>query len=124
MARVARIRELQTLLGLNLDEIAVVLRNDDRLAEIKAVYHDEHTGAEERRPTGSRVPRAAGATSRHGRSQAGCVGHVPGRRGCPYSARSLRASCAVGLRGGYGTPAGTTTATGPDRCPGPPRASW
>jgi MerR family transcriptional regulator, repressor of the yfmOP operon len=48
LARVARIRELQTLLGLNLDEIAVVLRNDDRLAEIKAVYHDEHTGAAER----------------------------------------------------------------------------
>jgi MerR family transcriptional regulator, repressor of the yfmOP operon len=48
LARVARIRELQTLLGLNLDEIAVVLRNDDRLAEIKAMYHDEHTGAEER----------------------------------------------------------------------------
>jgi DNA-binding transcriptional MerR regulator len=48
VARVARIRELQTLLGLNLDEIAVVLRNDDRLIEIKAVYHDEHTGAEER----------------------------------------------------------------------------
>ncbi len=48
LARVARIRELQTLLGLNLDEIAVVLRNDDRLAEIKAVYHDEHTGATER----------------------------------------------------------------------------
>jgi DNA-binding transcriptional MerR regulator len=48
LARVARIRELQALLGLNLDEIAVVLRNDDRLTEIKAVYHDEHTGAEER----------------------------------------------------------------------------
>jgi MerR family transcriptional regulator, repressor of the yfmOP operon len=48
LARVARIRELQTLLGLNLDEISVVLRNDDRLAEIKAVYRDEHTGAAER----------------------------------------------------------------------------
>jgi MerR family transcriptional regulator, repressor of the yfmOP operon len=48
LARVERIRELQSLLGLNLDEIAVVLRNDDRLAEIKAAYHDEHTGAEER----------------------------------------------------------------------------
>ena len=48
LARVARIRELQTLLGLNLDEIAVVLRNDDRLAEIKVVYHDEHTDAEAR----------------------------------------------------------------------------
>src|ERR1700729_317494 len=31
LARVGRIRELQTLLGLNLDEIAVVLRNEDRL---------------------------------------------------------------------------------------------
>jgi MerR family transcriptional regulator, repressor of the yfmOP operon len=48
LARVGRIRELQSLLGLNLDEIAVVLRNDDRLAEIKAMYHDEHTGTEER----------------------------------------------------------------------------
>ncbi len=48
LARVARIRELQAVLGLNLDEIAVVLRNDDRLAEIRAVYRDEHTGAEER----------------------------------------------------------------------------
>ncbi len=35
LARVARIRELQTLLGLNLDEIAVVLRNEDRLAQIR-----------------------------------------------------------------------------------------
>jgi MerR family transcriptional regulator, repressor of the yfmOP operon len=48
LARVARIRELQTLLGLNLDEISVVLRNDDRMAEIREVYHDEHTGVEER----------------------------------------------------------------------------
>ena len=38
LARVARIRELQTLLGLNLDEIAAVLRNEDRTAEIKAAY--------------------------------------------------------------------------------------
>lgn len=48
LAGVARIRELQTLLGLNLDEISVVLRNDDRMAEIREVYHDEHTGVEER----------------------------------------------------------------------------
>jgi DNA-binding transcriptional MerR regulator len=48
LARVARIRELQDLLGLNLDEIAVVLRNDDHLAEIREIYHDEHTGAAER----------------------------------------------------------------------------
>jgi DNA-binding transcriptional MerR regulator len=48
LARVARIRQLQTLLGLNLDEIAVVLRNEDRLAEIKVAYH-ESTGDEDRR---------------------------------------------------------------------------
>jgi DNA-binding transcriptional MerR regulator len=46
--RVARIRELQSLLGLNLDEIAVVLRNEDRLAEIRLAYHDELTGQVER----------------------------------------------------------------------------
>ena len=26
----------------------MVLRNDDRMAEIREVYHDEHTGVEER----------------------------------------------------------------------------
>ena len=49
LARVARIRELQTLLGFNLDEIAVVLRNEDRLAEIRLSYHDERTSDSERR---------------------------------------------------------------------------
>jgi DNA-binding transcriptional MerR regulator len=48
LARVSRIRELQALLGLNLDEIAVVLRNDDRMAEIRQAYHDERTGDDER----------------------------------------------------------------------------
>jgi DNA-binding transcriptional MerR regulator len=48
LARVARIRELQGLLGLNLDEIAVVLRNDDRMAEIRHVYHDERTSEAQR----------------------------------------------------------------------------
>ena len=48
LARVGRIRELQTLLGLNLDEIALVLRNDDRISQIREAYHDERTGAEER----------------------------------------------------------------------------
>ena len=43
LARVARIRQLQTLLGLNLDEIAVVLRNEDRMAQIKRTYLHEHT---------------------------------------------------------------------------------
>ena len=48
LARVARIRELQTLLGLNLDEIAIVLRNEDRMAQIRRAYHDERTSDEER----------------------------------------------------------------------------
>lgn len=45
----ARIRQLQTLLGLNLDEIAVVLRNEDRMAQIRHAYHHEHTSDAERR---------------------------------------------------------------------------
>ena len=49
LARVARIRQLQTLLGLNLDEIATVLRNEDRMAQIRRTYHDERTSDEERR---------------------------------------------------------------------------
>lgn len=48
LARVARIRELQTLLGLNLDEIAIVLRNEDRLAQIREAYTDERTSDDER----------------------------------------------------------------------------
>jgi DNA-binding transcriptional MerR regulator len=49
LARVARIRELQTVLGLNLDEIAVVLRTDDRTAQIRAAYLDDRTDDEERK---------------------------------------------------------------------------
>ena len=49
LARVARIRELQALLGLNLDEIAVVLRSEDRMAQIRLTYHDERTSDDERR---------------------------------------------------------------------------
>ncbi len=41
--RVARIRELQALLGFNLDEIAVVLANEDRTAAIREAYFDEET---------------------------------------------------------------------------------
>jgi DNA-binding transcriptional MerR regulator len=48
LARVERIRELQTLLGLNLDEIATVLRNEDRMAQIRRTYHDERTSDSER----------------------------------------------------------------------------
>ena len=49
LARVTRIRELQSLLGLNLEEIAVVLRNDDRIGKIRELYHDRRTGLAERR---------------------------------------------------------------------------
>ena len=48
IARVERIRELQTLLALNLDEIATVLRNEDRMAEIRRTYHDQRTSDSER----------------------------------------------------------------------------
>ncbi len=48
LERVTRIRELQSLLGLNLDEIAVVLRHEDRVAEIRQSFRDERTGAPER----------------------------------------------------------------------------
>jgi DNA-binding transcriptional MerR regulator len=48
LARVTRIRELQSLLGLNLDEIAIVLHNEDRLAQIRRAYSDERTSDEDR----------------------------------------------------------------------------
>jgi DNA-binding transcriptional MerR regulator len=48
VARVARIRQLQRLLGLNLDEIAVVLQGEDRMAEIKLAYHDAGTSRDKR----------------------------------------------------------------------------
>jgi DNA-binding transcriptional MerR regulator len=48
LARVQRIRQLQTLLGLDLDEVAAVLRNEDRLAEIKRVFQDGDTSDAER----------------------------------------------------------------------------
>lgn len=49
LERVMRIRELQTLLGLNLEEIADVLRKEDRSAEIRAAYFDDGTPVAERR---------------------------------------------------------------------------
>ena len=48
LARVARIRQLQELLGLNLDEIARVLRDEDRMAQIKRAYLDEQTSRRKR----------------------------------------------------------------------------
>jgi DNA-binding transcriptional MerR regulator len=49
LARVRRIRELQSLLGFNLDEIRAVLDNDDRLAQVRAEYRSTHTGTARRR---------------------------------------------------------------------------
>jgi MerR family transcriptional regulator, repressor of the yfmOP operon len=49
LARVARVRDLQHLLGLNLEEIGAVLANDDRLAALRAEYQAEGTDAARRR---------------------------------------------------------------------------
>ena len=48
LARVARIRQLQELLGLDLDAIARVLNDEDRMAQIKRAYLDEATSRQER----------------------------------------------------------------------------
>jgi MerR family transcriptional regulator, repressor of the yfmOP operon len=48
LARVAWIRQMQTLLGLSLDEIAEVLRTEDRLAQIRHAYQDEPLSNAER----------------------------------------------------------------------------
>jgi len=48
LARVERIRQLQTLLGLDLFEVAAVLRNEDRLAEIRRVFAGAGTSDAER----------------------------------------------------------------------------
>jgi len=48
LARVARIRQLQELLGLDLDAIARVLNDEDRMAQIKRAYLDEGTTSGER----------------------------------------------------------------------------
>ncbi|HMD46912.1 MAG TPA: MerR family transcriptional regulator [Acidimicrobiales bacterium] len=48
VARVTRIRELQQLLGLNLEEIRTVLSAEDRLDALRAAWH-EHEDLESRR---------------------------------------------------------------------------
>jgi DNA-binding transcriptional MerR regulator len=48
LGTVTRIRQLQDLLGLNLDEIAVVLRSEDRMTQIRHAYHREQTTDAER----------------------------------------------------------------------------
>jgi DNA-binding transcriptional MerR regulator len=47
--RVRRIRELQTLLGLNLDEVRVVLDAEDRLARVRTEYRSTRVGTARRR---------------------------------------------------------------------------
>lgn len=49
IARVARLRELQDLLGFDLEEIRAVFDSEDRLEALKAEYHAEHTDAARRR---------------------------------------------------------------------------
>jgi DNA-binding transcriptional MerR regulator len=49
LGRVARIRELQILLGLNLEEIAVVLRGEDRLVEIRHAFQEGDPDRDTRR---------------------------------------------------------------------------
>jgi DNA-binding transcriptional MerR regulator len=49
LARVGRLRELQDLLGLNLEEIRAVFDNDDRLAVLRCEYRSEGTDAARRR---------------------------------------------------------------------------
>jgi MerR family transcriptional regulator, repressor of the yfmOP operon len=48
LERVAWIRQMQTLLGLSLDEIAVVLRTEDRLAQIRHAYRQQALSDAER----------------------------------------------------------------------------
>jgi DNA-binding transcriptional MerR regulator len=49
LARVARIRELQDLLGFNLEEIRAVLNSEDRMAEMRRIVRDEDVDAVQRR---------------------------------------------------------------------------
>lgn len=49
LARVRRIRDLQSLLGFNLDEIRIILDSDDRLAAIKEQYRTATEGSARRR---------------------------------------------------------------------------
>jgi DNA-binding transcriptional MerR regulator len=49
LERVSRIRELQELLGFNLEEIRSILENEDRLQAVRAEYRSETTDANRRR---------------------------------------------------------------------------
>ena len=96
LARVARIRELQTLLGLNLDEIAIVLRNEDRMALIRRTYHDERTSQDERQAAHRGMPGAAAEPAGHRGGQASGAGELSRR---PRRAHRARAGTPGQLRG-------------------------
>jgi DNA-binding transcriptional MerR regulator len=49
LARVAHLRELQDLLGFNLDEIRGIFDNEDHLVSLRREYHAESTGSTRRR---------------------------------------------------------------------------
>ena len=49
LARVAHLRELQQLLGFNLEEIKVTFAREDRLAALRSEYHAPGTGAARQR---------------------------------------------------------------------------
>jgi DNA-binding transcriptional MerR regulator len=49
LERVRRIRELQELLGFNLEEIRPILDDEDRLAVLRVEYHDPATTEDRRR---------------------------------------------------------------------------
>ncbi len=49
LARVAHLRELQDLLGFNLEEIRAIFDNEDRLADLRAEYRAEDTDDTRRR---------------------------------------------------------------------------
>jgi MerR family transcriptional regulator, repressor of the yfmOP operon len=49
LARVAHLRELQTLLGFNLEEIKEIFANEDRLDNVRKEYREEATDASRRR---------------------------------------------------------------------------
>lgn len=48
LARVRRIRELQSLLGLNLEEVREVLANEDRMAALRRLFRESPAGSRRR----------------------------------------------------------------------------
>lgn len=49
LSRITRIREMQSLLGFNLDEIKAVFATDDRLEHLRTIYRSENPTGRRRR---------------------------------------------------------------------------